>query len=58
VKYRIVKEDKYNFDETRFQMGVISTAKIVTATEKVRTDTIQPKNQEWITVIKSVNSTG
>jgi hypothetical protein len=58
AKYRIVEEDIYNFDETGFQMGVISTAKVVTAAEKARTDSIQPGNREWVTVIESVNSAG
>ncbi len=39
-------------------MGVISTAKVVTAAEKARTDSIQPGNREWVTVIKSVRATG
>ena len=39
-------------------MGVISTAKVVTAAEKARTDSIQPGNREWVTVIESVQSTG
>ena len=58
AKYGIVDEDIYNFDETGFQMGVISTAKVVTAAEKARTDSIQPGNREWVTVIESVQSTG
>ena len=28
-KYRIVQEDIYNIDETGFQIGVTSTAKVV-----------------------------
>ena len=39
-------------------MGVISTAKVVTAVEKARTDLIQPGNREWVTVIELVNSAG
>lgn len=58
AKYGVVEEDIYNFDETGFQMGVIATAKVVTATEKACTDSIQPRNQEWVTVIESVQSTG
>jgi Tc5 transposase DNA-binding domain len=58
AKYRIADKDIYNFDETGFQMGVITTAKIVTAIEKARTDPIQPGNREWVMVIESVNSTG
>ena len=58
AKYGIADEDIYNFDETGFQMGVISTAKVVTAAEKARTDLIQPGNREWVTVIESINSAG
>jgi hypothetical protein len=31
VKYGILEQDIYNFDETGFQMGVASTAKVITA---------------------------
>ena len=57
AKYGILDEDIYNFDETGFQMGVISTAKVITATEKARTVSVQPGNREWVTVIESINST-
>lgn len=51
--------DIYNFDETGFQMGVISTAKVVTATERaLRPVTIQPGNREWVTAIECINSDG
>jgi hypothetical protein len=33
AKYGIAKEDIYNFDEARFLMGVIATAKVVTSLE-------------------------
>ena len=33
-KYGILDEDIYNFDETGFQMGVISTAKVITGAER------------------------
>jgi hypothetical protein len=33
-KYGILDEDIYNFDETGFQMGVISTVKVVTGSER------------------------
>ena len=46
VKYRIVDKDIYNFDKTGFQMGVITTAKVVTSVEKACTDAIQPGNHE------------
>ena len=34
AKYGIREEDIYNFDETGFQMGVITTSKVVTTTDK------------------------
>ena len=46
AKYRITNKDIFNFDETGFQIGVITTAKVVTSTEKTRTDAIQPGNRE------------
>ena len=58
AKYGIADQDIYNFDETGFQMGVITTSKVVTSAEKARTDAIQPGNREWVTVIESINSTG
>ncbi len=30
MQYRILPDDIYNFDETGFAMGLISTAKVVT----------------------------
>ena len=47
AKYGIQDEDIYNFDETGFQIGVISTAKVITASERaLRPVTIQPGNRE------------
>ncbi len=46
AKYGIADEDIYNFDKTSFQIGVIATAKVVTAAKKERTDSIQPRNRE------------
>jgi hypothetical protein len=34
AKYGILDEDIYNFDETGFQMGVITTAKVITGSER------------------------
>jgi hypothetical protein len=34
AKYGIEEQDIYNFDETGFQMGVISTIKVVTGAER------------------------
>ena len=59
AKYGIQKEDIYNFDETGFQMGVITTAKVITGSERAnRPVTLQPGNREWVTVIESIASNG
>jgi hypothetical protein len=40
-------------------MGVISTAKVVTGTDRAgRPRTIQPGNREWVTVIETINTRG
>lgn len=59
AKYGIVDEDIYNFDETGFLMGMLSTAKVVTSSERSnRPRTIQPGNREWVTVIQGICTTG
>lgn len=59
AKYGIVDSDMYNFDETGFQMGVISTGMVVTASERRnRPKVAQPGNREWVTVIQGVNGQG
>ena len=47
VKYGVHDDDVHNFDETGFQMGVISSMKVVTGSERrSRPDLIQPGNRE------------
>ena len=59
TKYGILEEDIYNFDETGFQMGVITTAKVITGSERAgRPVCVQPGNREWVTVIESISSCG
>ena len=59
AKYGIMDEDIYNFDETGFQMGVISTAKVITGAERSnRPVSIQPGNREWVTAIDCISSSG
>ena len=58
-KYGILDEDIFNFDETGFQMGVISTAKVITGAERSRKPvSVQPGNREWVTVIDCIVSSG
>jgi hypothetical protein len=56
-RYGIATEDIYNFDESGFMMGVISTAKAVTGADKAgRAFFTQPGNKEWVTVIECINA--
>jgi hypothetical protein len=52
VKYGILDDDIYNFDETGVQMGVIISGMIVTTSDGLgRAKLAQPGNREWVTVI-------
>jgi hypothetical protein len=58
-KYSILDTDIYNFNETGFQMGVISTAKVITRAERSnRPVTVQPGNREWVTAIDCIYADG
>ena len=58
-KYGIQDEDIYNFDETGFMMGVASTAKVVTASERRhKPKSVQPGNREWTAVIQGIGADG
>jgi len=57
-KYSIQQEDTYNFDESVFQVGVITTVKVLTVADRCRTVSIQPRNREWVTVIKAMGVVG
>ncbi|RYC80880.1 hypothetical protein BFJ63_vAg16228 [Fusarium oxysporum f. sp. narcissi] len=59
AKYGIQSEDIWNFDETGFMMGVISSGMVVTGSERLgRPKSVQPGNREWITVIQAINAEG
>jgi hypothetical protein len=59
AKYSILDQDVYNFDETGFMMGVISSAMVVTSSERrSHVKMKQPGNREWVTVIQGVGATG
>ena len=59
VKYGILNDDTYNFDETGFTMGVGNRVKVVTASER-RTESIgvQHGDREWVTLIAAINPMG
>jgi hypothetical protein len=59
AKYGISNEDIYNFDETGFAMGIISTGKVVTGSQRVsNARLVQPGNRDWVTVIQGVGALG
>ena len=59
-EYGIVKEDIYNMDETGFQMGVTSTAKVVCGfkIKSRHSKALQPGNREWVIPIVAINALG
>jgi hypothetical protein len=58
-EYGITNEDIFNFDETGFQMGVITSHTVITGTERRnRPKAIQPGDREWVTVIQGVSAAG
>lgn len=58
-KYGIVDDDIYNFDETGFAIGIASTSRVVTTTDRRgRPPQLQPGDREWATVIETINATG
>ena len=59
-KYGIAEKDIYNMDETGFQMGVASTAKVICGSETrdSHAKSIQPGNCEWITAIIAISTSG
>ena len=60
LRYGIAEQDIYNMDETGFQMGVASTAKVICGSETrdSHAKSIQPGNCEWITIIIAINASG
>jgi hypothetical protein len=55
----IQAEDIYNFDETGFAMGLISSQKVVTRAEFYsRRRLLQPGNREWVTAIEAICADG
>jgi hypothetical protein len=59
AKHGILHQDTYNFDESGFMMGVISTGAVVTGREhQGRPKGLQLGSQEWTTVIQGICATG
>jgi hypothetical protein len=59
AKYGIVDEDTWNFDESGFIMGKISSQLVVTGSEKPgKQKKLQPGDREWVTLVQGVSATG
>jgi hypothetical protein len=59
AKYGVQSDDIWNFDETGFMIGVISSGIVVTGSERRgRPKSVQPGNREWVTAIQAINAEG
>jgi len=59
AEYGVAESDIYNFDETGFIMGIISTGIVVTnAGRRSNAKSSQSGGREWITVIQEINLQG
>jgi hypothetical protein len=59
AKCGITDEDTYNFDESGFMMGKISSQLVVTGSEKPgKQKKLQPGDREWVTLVQGVGATG
>jgi hypothetical protein len=59
AKYGVLDCDFYNFDETRFMMGMICPGMVVTRSDRRgRGKAVQPGNREWAIAIVCVNGEG
>ena len=59
AKYGIQDCDIWNFDETGFMIGVISSSMVVTRSDRRgKRKRIQPGNREWATAIACINAEG
>ena len=55
-QYGITNQDIYNFDETGFAMGQISSHRVITSIHRhSKAPLEQPGNRQWTTVIQGVN---
>jgi hypothetical protein len=59
AKYSITDKDMYNFDESGFLIGKISSQLVVTSSEKPRKrKKLQPGDREWTTLVQAIGATG
>ena len=59
AEHGILDEDTYNFDETGFMMGVVSSQLVVTGSHRRgRPKLVQPGGWTWVTVIQGIGAVG
>jgi hypothetical protein len=59
AKYSILDCDFYNFDETRFMIGIICSVIVVTRADRHgRGKAVHLGNREWATAIACISSEG
>jgi hypothetical protein len=58
AKYSVYNNNIHNFDETRFQIGVIRSMKVTGSKRYTRPTLTQPGNRKWVTVIQSICTAG
>ncbi|KAG9196117.1 hypothetical protein G6011_01238 [Alternaria panax] len=59
AKHGIADEDTWNFDESGFMMGKITSQLVVTGSEKPgKQKKLQPGDREWVTLVQGVSATG
>jgi hypothetical protein len=59
AKHGIADEDTWNFDESGFIMGKISSQLVVTGLEKPgKQKKLQPGDREWVTLVQGVSAIG
>jgi hypothetical protein len=59
AKYSIIDEDTWNFNESSFIIGTISSQLVVIGSEKPgKQKKLQPGDREWVTLVQGVAATG
>jgi hypothetical protein len=59
AEYSIQDEDTWNFDETGFLIGKITSQLVVTGLDKPRkAKKLQPSDRKWVTLVQAVGATG
>jgi hypothetical protein len=54
-----VDKDIYNFDETRFALEIITTAKVIYSHDRSgKPNLIQPGNRKWVTIVECISTQG